>query len=142
MNNPNLNNQMLVNLPVKDLERSKAFFSALGYGFKPEFTDQKAACMIVSEDHSYVMLLDQPFFQSFVKTPVVDARSGTEVLIALSRPSRAAVDETVARALAAGGGAAGEPTDYGFMYQHAFADPDGHLWEVFCMDGAPPVGVQ
>lgn len=132
------NNQMLVNLPVKDLQRSKAFFSALGYGFKPEFTDDKAACMIVSEDHSYVMLLVEPFFQSFIKTPVADARSNTEVLIALSRPDRAAVDDTVARALAAGGGAAGEVADYGFMYQHSFADPDGHLWEVFCMDGMPP----
>lgn len=137
MLNPNLNNQMLVNLPVKDLERSKAFFAALGYRFQPEFTNDKAACMVVSEDHSYVMLLAEPFFQSFIKTPVADARKHTEVLIALSRPSRAAVDETVAMARAAGGGAGGEDTDYGFMYQRWFADPDGHLWEVFFMDSMP-----
>lgn len=141
MLNPNQNNQMLVNLPVKDLERSKAFFSALGYRFKPEFTDHRAACMIVSEDHSYVMLLTEPFFQSFIKTPVADARTHTEVLIALSRPSRAAVDETVATASAAGG-MAGEVTDYGFMYQHWFADPDGHLWEVFCMESMPQAATQ
>lgn len=130
--------QIFVNLPVRDLERSKTFFGALGFAFNPQFTDEKAACMIVSDEHSYVMLLEASFFQTFTKKPVADARASTEVLVALSQDSRAAVDDMVARAVAAGGSIPRPPVDYGFMYQHAFEDPDGHIWELAYMESMPP----
>lgn len=131
--------KIFVNLPVRDLERSKAFFTALGYGFNPQFTDQNAACMVVS-DTIYVMLLVESFFQTFTKKPVADARKGTEVLVCLSADSRAKVDETVAKALAAGGTAPNPKQDHGFMYGHGFEDLDGHVWEIVWMDPdqAPP----
>lgn len=134
------NQHIYVNLPVKNVERSKAFFSALGFEFNPHFSNADAACMIVSADHSYVMLLAEPFFQSFIKKTISDARTSTEVLIALSRTSRAAVDDIVARAVAAGGAVAREAQDLGFMYQHAFEDLDGHIWEVAFMEQMPPPG--
>lgn len=125
--------QMFVNLPIQDLSRSVAFFTALGFRFDPRFTDDKATCMIVGE-HSFVMLLTQPFFQTFTDKPVSDAHRATEVLICLSRDSRAAVDEIVRQAVAAGGKAPRAAQDHGFMYQHGFEDPDGHLWEVMFME--------
>ncbi|WOI43468.1 VOC family protein [Acidovorax sp. BLS4] len=130
--------QMFVNLPIQDLPRSVAFFTALGFRFDPRFTDDKATCMIVGE-HSFAMLLTQPFFQTFTDKPVSDAHRTTEVLICLSRDSRAAVDEIVRQAVAAGGKAPRAAQDHGFMYQHGFEDPDGHLWEVMFMEpGAIP----
>lgn len=137
------NQQIFVNLPVKDLERSKAFFGRLGYGFNPQFTDQNAACMVVSEE-IYVMLLVERFFQTFTKKPVADARQSTEVLVCLSCENRAEVDALVAKALAAGGTAPNAPQDHGFMYGHGFEDPDGHIWELVYMDpnAAPPAPQQ
>jgi uncharacterized protein len=131
-----MNKQIYVNLPVQDLERSKAFFGALGFSFNPQFTDQNAACMIVSED-IYVMLLTEPFFQGFTNKPVADARQSTEVLLCLSCDSRAAVDDMAARAKAAGGSWPNPPKDHGFMYQHGFEDLDGHMWELAYMEGMP-----
>ena len=131
-----MNQQIYVNLPVKDLERSKAFFGALGFSFNPQFSDQNAACMIVS-DSIYVMLLTEPFFQGFTKKPIADAKKTTEVLICLSCDSRAAVDDMAARAKAAGGAWPNEPKDHGFMYQHGFEDLDGHMWELAYMEGMP-----
>ena len=131
-----MNKQIYVNLPVKDLERSKAFFGALGFSFNPQFTDQNAACMIVSED-IYVMLLTEPFFQGFTNKPVADARKSTEVLLCLSCDSRAAVDDMAARAKVAGGSWPNPPKDHGFMYQHGFEDLDGHMWELAYMEGMP-----
>ena len=125
--------QIYVNLPVKDLERTKRFFAGLGFSFNPQFTDDKAACMVIADD-IYAMLLVEPFFGTFTTKPVADATTSTEVLLALSCESRAVVDETVAKALASGGAAVREPTDHGFMYQHAFQDPDGHIWELLWMD--------
>jgi len=130
--------QIFVNLPVKDLERSKAFFAALGFGFNPKFTDENAACMVIEDGANYAMLLTEKFFAGFTKKPVADARRSTEVLIALSLENRAAVDAMVAKAREAGGTVPNEPKDYGFMYQHGFDDPDGHSWEVFFMSGDPP----
>lgn len=130
--------QIFVNLPVKDLPRSVAFFTALGYRFNPQFTDDNATCMIV-DDHIFVMLLVEPYFQKFTNKPVSDARSSTEVLIALSLDSREQVDEIVRKALAAGGAAPLPPQDHGFMYQHGFEDLDGHLWEYLYM---PPGAAQ
>jgi predicted lactoylglutathione lyase len=125
--------QIFVNLPVKDLERSKAFFSALGYSFNPKFTDEKAACMIIG-DNICTMLLTEPFFQTFISKRIADATQTTEVLIALNCDSRAEVDDMVAKAVKAGGKPAREPKDHGFMYEHAFEDLDGHIWELFWMD--------
>ncbi len=131
-----MNRQIYVNLPVKDLERSKAFFAALGFGFNPQFSDRNAACMIVSDD-IYVMLLTEPFFQGFTNKPVADAKNSTEVLLCLSCDSRAAVDDMAAKARAAGGAWPNEPKDHGFMYQHGFEDLDGHMWELAYMEGMP-----
>jgi predicted lactoylglutathione lyase len=125
--------KMFVNLAVRDLERSKAFFSALGFAFNPKFTDEKAACMIVSDD-AFVMLLTEPFFKTFTKRQLCDTRSHTEGLFALSCDSRAEVDDTVKKAVAAGGKPAMDPVDHGFMYAASFYDLDGHHWEVLWMD--------
>jgi predicted lactoylglutathione lyase len=130
-----MNKQVFINLPVKDLEKSKAFFSALGYTFNPQFTDENAACMIIS-DTIYSMLLTEPFFKGFIDRDIADARKTKEVLIALSCENREEVDELVRKALAAGGRAPLPSQDHGFMYQHSFEDLDGHIWEVFYMDPA------
>ena len=131
---------IFVNLPIKNMERSKAFFGALGFSFNPQFTNEQGACMVVSENHNYVMLLVEPFFQGFTKKPVADATKATEVLVALSCDSREEVDAMVRKALAAGGTAPNAPQDHGFMYSHGFEDLDGHVWEVVWMDpqAAPP----
>ncbi len=123
---------MFVNLPVKDLERAKAFFGKLGFSFDPRFTDEKAACMVVS-DLGYVMLLEERFFRTFTRREPCDARH-SEALVALSCESRAGVDALAATALASGGAEAMPPQDHGFMYGRSFYDPDGHHWEVIWMD--------
>lgn len=132
--------QIFVNLPIRDMGRSRAFFSALGFTFNPQFTNEQGACMVVADGSSYVMLLVEPFFQTFTKKPVADARKSTEVLVCLSCASRAEVDELVKKALAAGGSAPNPPQEHGFMYGHGFEDPDGHVWELVWMDpnAAPP----
>jgi predicted lactoylglutathione lyase len=131
--------QIFINLPVKDLERSKAFFARLGFSFNPQFTDDKAACLVIS-DTIYSMLLTEPFFRTFTHKQIADTRTSTEVLLALTCDSRNEVDRMVAKAVDAGGKPAREPKDHGFMYERAFEDPDGHTWEVFWMDpnAAPP----
>jgi len=129
-----MSRQMFVNLPIKNMEKSQAFFKALGFGFNPQFTNEQGACMVVSEGHNYVMLLVEPFFQGFTKKPIADATKATEVLICLSCESREEVDSLVARALAAGGTAPNPVQDHGFMYGHGFTDLDGHVWEVMWMD--------
>lgn len=128
-----MNNHIFVNLPVKDLPKSKVFFASLGYTFNPQFTNDDAACMVISEN-IFAMLLVEKFFQTFTKKPVADASKSTEVLVCLSCESRAEVDDLVSRALAAGGKAPNAPQDHGFMYGHGFEDLDGHLWEVMYMD--------
>jgi predicted lactoylglutathione lyase len=124
--------QIFVNLPIKDLPRSVAFFTALGFSFNPEFTNENATCMIVDEN-IFVMLLVEPFFKTFIKKEICDARSSTEVLVCLSCESRAEVDELVANAVAAGGRIPRDPEDHGFIYSHAFEDPDSHIWELVYM---------
>jgi uncharacterized protein len=125
--------KIFINLPVKDLKRSVAFFTGLGFSFNPQFTDENATCMIINDDAS-VMLLVQPYFETFVKKPISDAHSSTEVLVAFSADSRAHVDELADKALASGGKVAKEPQDHGFMYVRTFYDLDGHHWEVAFMD--------
>jgi uncharacterized protein len=124
---------IFVNLPVKDLKRSMDFFAQLGFEFNPKFTDETAACMVVSHD-IFVMLLTEVKFKEFTPKRICDATKSTEVLVSLSRESRAAVDELVRKAVAAGGTTYAESKDYGFMYQHGFQDPDGHIWELIYMD--------
>ncbi|KRG62091.1 extradiol dioxygenase [Stenotrophomonas humi] len=127
---------IFVNLPVRDLEASKKFFAALGYSFNPQFTDENAACMVIS-DAIFVMLLVEPFFQTFTTKPLSDARKQAEVITCLSAESRVAVDKLVDKALAAGATEPMPARDYGFMYQRGFQDLDGHLWEIAHMDGEP-----
>ena len=125
--------KLFVNLAVRDLKKSMAFFSSLGFTFNPTFTDDNAACMVIGSD-AYAMLLTEPFFRRFTHRPPCDTSQHTEALLALSCGSRAEVDETVKNAIAAGGGRAMDPQDHGFMYGWSFYDPDGHHWEVFWMD--------
>ena len=131
--------KVFINLAVEDLQRSIDFFTALGFAFDPQFTDEQATCMIVSEA-AFVMLLVKGRFQEFIKKQIVDSTAETEVILALSAESRAEVDELVDKALAAGGSPANDKMDMGFMYGWSFQDPDGHLWEVMHMDpdAAPP----
>ena len=125
--------KIFVNLPVKDLAKSVRFFTALGYTFNQQFTDETATCMIVAED-IYVMLLTEPKFQAFTPKPICDATQSTEVLVCLSCESRAQVDDLVRKAVAAGGTTYKAPEDHGFMYGHGFQDLDGHIWELMYMD--------
>lgn len=134
-----MSTKIFVNLPVRDLEKSKAFFAALGYSFNPQFTDENAASMVISED-IYAMLLVEPFFKTFTKKEIADADKTTEVIVALSVESRERVDELADAALAAGGQPANDTTDQGFMYGRSFADLDGHIWEVVWMDPAAVEG--
>ncbi|MDO9131623.1 VOC family protein [Hydrogenophaga sp.] len=127
--------EIFVNLPVKDLNKSRTFFKALGLNFNPQFTNEKGACLEIAPNIC-AMLLVEPFFQGFTKLPIADARKTTEVLIALSCDSRDEVNELVGKALAAGATTPNAPQDHGFMFQHGFADLDGHQWEVFWMDMA------
>ncbi len=127
--------KMFVNLPVKDLPRSVEFFTALGYTFNPRFTDENATCMIIGED-SFVMLLVEPFFATFTDKAQADAKTSTEVLVALMVESRAEVDRLVETALSHGGRRYKEPQDLGFMYGWGFEDLDGHIWEYGWMDPA------
>ena len=125
--------RIFVNLPVRNLERSVEFFSRLGYTFNPRFTDETATCMIVAED-IFVMLLTEPKFKTFTPKEICDATKSTEVLLCLTCESRADVDERVRTAVAAGGTTYRAPEDYGFMYEHGFQDPDGHIWELIFME--------
>jgi predicted lactoylglutathione lyase len=126
---------IFVNLPVKDLDASVAFFTSLGFSFDPKFTDATATCMIVSEQ-AYVMLLTQPKFASFITKPLGDPAQSTSAIMAVSAEDREAVDRLADAALAAGAAPASDPQDYGFMYSRSFHDLDGHLWEVLWMDPA------
>lgn len=128
-----MSTMIFVNLPVKDLDRSVAFFTRLGYTFNPQFTDETATCMVIS-DTIYVMLLTEAKFREFTPKQICDTSRYTEVLVALTAESREAIDETVRQAVAAGGSTYNEPQDHGFMYQHGFQDPDGHIWEFVFME--------
>ena len=139
--------QLFVNLPVRNLDKTVEFFTALGFSFNPDFTDENATCMIVN-DGAYVMLLVESYFKTFTSKSVADAMKAAfhvattgrcgPVLVSFSLESREAVDEVIRTALTSGGTASEEAQDYGFMYTHSFQDPDGHLWEVVWMDPAGP----
>jgi predicted lactoylglutathione lyase len=124
-----------VNLPVKDLQKSIAFFTSLGFSFNQQFTDDTATCMIVGPNIC-VMLLTHAKFSSFIKQPISDAHKSTEVLICIAVESRDKVNELVGKAIAGGGKVFRDSNDHGFMYEHAFQDIDGHIWELIYMDQA------
>jgi len=125
--------KIFVNLPVKNLDKSMEFFTELGFNFNTQFTDETAACMIVTED-IFVMLLTEAKFKTFTPKEICDSTKSTEVLVCLSLESRERVDEMVRKAVGAGGTTYKEPQDYGFMYGHGFQDLDGHIWEVIYME--------
>ncbi|MFF3888936.1 VOC family protein [Streptomyces sp. NPDC001914] len=126
---------LFVNIPVADLERSKAFFAGLGFGFNPNFTDETAACMLVGE-HAFVMLLTSEKFAQYAHLPMADPTTHTLALYSFSVSSREEVDTVGAAALATGGTKADDAEDYGFMYSRSFYDLDGHGWQVMWMDPA------
>jgi uncharacterized protein len=128
-----MSTKMFVNLPVKDLAKSMAFYKALGFTFNPQFTDDTAACMVISE-HNYAMLLTHAKFKSFATKPIPDAHQTTGVLVALALDSKQAVDTMVGAAVKAGGKEPMPKQDYGFMVQRTFEDLDGHTWKPFFMD--------
>ena len=126
--------QIFINLPIRDLARSKAFYEAIGAVNNPQFSDDTGACMVLS-DTIFVMLLTHPKWASFTKKPISDAHRASEVMLALSADDRQAVDTMVDKAGAHGGKADVNPAqDHGFMYGRSFEDLDGHIWETFFMD--------
>lgn len=131
--------KIFVNLPVKDLDKSIAFFTNLGFSLNPQFTDEKAACMVIS-DSIFTMLLTEPYFQTYTKKVVSDAKISTEVLIALDTNSKEEVQQIIAKAEKAGATIYNEPQDHGWMYVHSFADLDGHQWEFIYMDQSQLAG--
>lgn len=128
-----MSTKIFVNLPVKDLNGSIDFFTRLGFTFNPQFTDETATCMVVSED-IFVMLLTHDKFKTFTPKEICDSTKSTEVLVCLSLESRARVGEMVRKAVAAGGSTYNDPQDHGFMYAHGFQDLDGHIWELIYME--------
>jgi uncharacterized protein len=128
-----MGNKVFINLAVKNLQRTKDFFSALGFGFEPRFTNEDAACMILGQE-SFVMLLVERFYKTFTSKQIADSARTSETIIAVIVESRAKVDQMVKKALSAGGAPFREPEDQGFMYGWSFQDPDGHLWEIAHMD--------
>jgi len=127
---------MFVNLPVTDLERAKAFYTAIGFTINPLFTDHNAACVVVEEDHSAFMILTREFFQTFTDLPIGDPTTAPTVSTAIFVDSREEVDAAVSRGLVAGGSEPRPASDYGFMYQRQLTDPDGNLLEFGYMDPA------
>ncbi|HEX5421683.1 MAG TPA: VOC family protein [Gammaproteobacteria bacterium] len=125
---------IFVNLPVRDLAKATAFYTAIGAVKNPQFSDDTASCMVLS-DAIFVMLLTHPKWASFTEKPIVDAHRESEVMLALSSDSREAVDQITQAAGASGGKADANPKqDLGFMYSRSFEDPDGHIWETIYMD--------
>ncbi|MBA2267709.1 MAG: VOC family protein [Thermoproteota archaeon] len=125
--------KIFVNLPVKDLDRAVEFFTKLGFKFNPQFTDKNATCMIISED-IFVMLLVEEFFKTFTKKEICNTSKNIEAIIALSAESKEKVDEMINKAIEAGGAEPRKPQDHGWMYDRAFEDIDGHLWEIIYMN--------
>ncbi|WP_108459745.1 VOC family protein [Devosia naphthalenivorans] len=125
--------QIFVNLPISDLAASMAYYKALGFDHNPQFTDETAACIVIS-DTIYVMVLTHEKFAQFSDLPIPDAKQQRQALYALSRDNREAVDQIAEAGVAAGGKETRERQDYGFMYSRAIADPDGHTWEYMWMD--------
>lgn len=125
-----MNKQIIINLPVQDLSKSKAFFSSLGYGFDPHVSDEQAAMLIIAQDSIHVMLTTESFFQSLIDKPMMRASQANELVLCLSCESREELDSLIARASAAGARIPHPPEDHGFMVDQGFEDLDGHLWNL------------
>lgn len=125
--------KIYINLPVADLEAAKGFYTKLGYNFNPLYTNEVAACMVVSDD-IHVMLLTKPFFATFTKKEIADTQKSAQVLICLGKDSREAVDVMVNKAIEAGAKIERPINDHDFMYERSFNDLDGHIWEIMWMD--------
>ncbi|WP_345761430.1 VOC family protein [Diaminobutyricibacter sp. McL0608] len=124
---------IFVNLPVSDLERSKAFYSALGFDINQQFTDDKAACIVIS-DTIFAMIVTKPYFETFSQKSTADTSTSVAAINALSRDSKEDVDAIADKALTSGGIQTNDPQDLGFMYSRSFQDPDGNMWEALWMD--------
>jgi hypothetical protein len=124
---------IFVNLPVKDLPQARAFWSTLGFSFNEQYSDEKAACLVLNDGAIYAMLITHEFFTTFTNRPIADS-SSTQVLIAIEVDSREQVDDISRLALANGGARYRDSADHGWMYYDSFADPDGHQWEVMYTD--------
>ena len=125
---------MFVNLPVTDLDRAKAFYTALGFTINPDFTDHNAACVVVEEGHNYFMILVREYFQTFTDLPIGDPAVNPSVSTAIFLDTRDEVDAAVAAGIGAGGSEPRPASDYGFMYQRQLNDPDGNILEFGWMD--------
>ncbi len=125
-----MNKQIIFNLPVKDLDKSKAFFAGLGFGLNAEFSGENSLFVEIKEDSIYAMLMTETLFKSFINKPVAQAREANEVIICLSCESREEVDSLIAKATAGGARIPHPPEDHGFMYDQGFEDIDGHLWNL------------
>lgn len=128
-------NQIYVNLPVKDVQKTRAFWTTLGFSINEQFSDDKAVCVVMKEDHIYTMFLKEEFFQTFTNRPFAKGDT-TQVLLAIGVDSREEVDQVVKTAIENGGSKYSEPMDHGWMYQSAFADLNGHQWEVMYADAS------
>ena len=126
-------NQIYVNLPVKDIQKTREFWTKLGFSINEQFSDEKAICVIMKEDHIYTMFLNEEFFQTFTNRPVAKGDT-TQTLLAIGVNSREEVDNMVKTAVENGGSKYSEPQDHGWMYQNAFSDLNGHQWEVMFAD--------
>jgi predicted lactoylglutathione lyase len=125
---------MFVIRPVTDLERAKAFYTAIGFTINPAFTDHNAACVVVEEGHSYFMIETREYFQTHTDLPIGDPAVNPSASASVFLDTRQAVDDAVTAGVAAGGSELGEPADYGFMYQRGIADPDGNVVDFGWMD--------
>ena len=128
-----MSTSIFVNLPVKDLKKSISFYESLGWKVNPQFSDDTAACIVISPE-IYVMVLTHPKFMEFTTRKLSDAFQNTEVITALSTGSKDEVNAQMEKGLANGGSEFRDPLDYGFMFNRALCDPDGHIWEFFWMD--------
>ncbi len=131
-----MHKQIIINLPVKDLDKSKTFFSALGYGFDPKVCNGDAAMMVIADGSIHAMLTTEAFFKSLIDKPLAQAKQANEVVLCLTCESREEVDSLIAKAVGAGGRTPHPPEDHGFMYDQGFEDLDGHLWNLVWT--APP----
>lgn len=125
--------KIFLNLPVKDLNTAISFYKKLGFSINPKFTNEKGACVVISE-YINVMILVEDFYQTFTDKQICDAATTSEVLISISLETREKVDEIIEKAVKAGGTDYKKANDYGWMYQRTFLDIDGHHWEFFYMD--------
>ena len=128
-----MNKQIIINLPVQNLDKSKAFFASLGYGFDPQVSGEHAAMLIIAQDSIHVMLTTEDFFQSLIDKPLIKARQGNELVLCLTCESREELDGLIAKAAAGGARIPHPPEDHGFMYDQGFEDLDGHLWNLVWM---------